>query len=137
MAALEAKPTNVLFVCGQNAARSQMAAALFKQHAGPGVVVNSAGISAASELSPTAVQVLDEVGVHLTGVPKTITVEMVDVADVIVAVGCGIHHDAFKGNAKKVRDWTVSDPKGQPIDNVREIRNEIDSLATTLSRELR
>jgi len=131
----EKKAPTILFVCGANAARSQIASALFKDRVASDAVVLSAGLKAATEISPSAKEVMNEVGVSLDSAPKQISKELVDAADVIVAVGCGAAHDEFRG--KTVLDWHVDDPKGQPIEQVRKVRDGISHLVDDLIEDVR
>jgi arsenate reductase len=128
-------PPTVLFVCGQNAARSQMAAALFKQKIGPDANVISAGIKPAAALNPSAVQVLGEVGIDASGeVPKAISAEAVDASTLVVAVGCAVPDGLFAG--KRVVQWDVKDPKDQPIETMRQVRDSIAALVDGLVRDV-
>jgi arsenate reductase (thioredoxin) len=125
----------LLFICVQNAGRSQMAAAL-AQHLSAGKVhVRSAGSKSADKINPTAVQVLAERGIILTeAYPKPLTNEVVHAADVIVTMGCGDACPIYPG--KRYLDWNVADPNDQPIERVRDIRDDLQARITALLRDL-
>ncbi|RZB15359.1 arsenate reductase ArsC [Streptomyces sp. F001] len=122
----------VLFVCSQNAGRSQLAAALLAHRAAGRVVVSSAGPRPAAEVAPVVTQVLAEAGMDLTetAFPKPLTEEVVQAADIIITMGCGDACPIVPG--RRYLDWPVADPEGAPIDVVRGIRDEIDTHVTEL-----
>jgi arsenate reductase len=110
---------NVLFVCVQNAGRSQMAEALY---AGNG---RSAGTDPAPAVHPEVVEVMRERGVDLSGrTPRALSREDVEWADVVVTMGCGDACPYIPG--KRYVDWELRDPAGKPLDEVRAIRDEIE-----------
>lgn len=125
----------VLFVCVQNAGRSQMAAAL-AEHLGQGKVhVRSAGSQPSGELNPMAVEVLAERGIQLTeAYPKPLSDSVLHAADVIITMGCGDECPYFPG--KRYEDWDVGDPEGKTREQVRVIRDDIQTRVSTLLREL-
>jgi arsenate reductase len=125
----------LLFVCVQNAGRSQMAAAL-AQHLSAGKVhVRSAGSKPADKINPMAVHVLAERGITLTeAYPKPLTNDVVHAADVIVTMGCGDACPIYPG--KRYLDWDVADPNDQPIERVRDIRDDLQARITALLRDL-
>jgi arsenate reductase (thioredoxin) len=117
------KPT-VLFVCVHNAGRSQMAAGWLAHLAGDRVEVRSAGSEPADRINPTAVEAMREVGIDITGEqPKVLTVDAVQHADVVITMGCGDTCPIYPG--KRYEDWDLTDPAGQPIAIVREVRDQI------------
>jgi protein-tyrosine-phosphatase len=125
----------VLFLCVHNAGRSQMAASLTRQLGGGRIEVRSAGSTPASEIHPTVVQAMRELGIDLTQeYPKSIADEVVREADVVITMGCGDACPVYPG--KKYADWELDDPAGQPIENVREIRDQIRSRVEKLIAEL-
>ncbi|MEU5539564.1 arsenate reductase ArsC [Streptomyces sp. NPDC020362] len=125
----------VLFVCGHNAGRSQMAAALLAHRAQGDVVVSSAGTHPASAVEPVVAQVLTEAGVDLTDAfPKPLTDEVVQAADIVITMGCGDACPVLPG--RRYLDWPVTDPEGAPITVVRGIRDEIDAHITELLASL-
>jgi len=120
----------VLFVCNHNAGRSQMAQAFFEDLAPPGVRAESAGSSPAPALWPTVIEAMREVGVDLAGRrPTRLTREMQLHADWAVTMGCG---DACPYVPATVEDWDVPDPVGRPLDEVREIRDAVESRVREL-----
>lgn len=124
----------VLFVCTQNAGRSQMAEAFFTQRAPADIRGESAGTSPASHVHPEVVEVMREAGIDLSGRrPRKLTVEMQSHADWAVTMGCG---DACPHVPTRVDDWDIADPAGQPLDRVREIRDEIDARVSRLVEQL-
>jgi len=125
----------VLFVCVQNAGRSQMAAALLQRHAGGRVRVRSAGSEPAEEVNPVVVEALAEVGIDISAeVPKGLTDEAVREADAVVTMGCGDACPVYPG--KRYLDWELEDPAGKSLEDVRRIRNEIDRRVRALTDEL-
>lgn len=125
----------LLFVCVQNAGRSQIAAAL-ASHLAPGRVhVRSAGSRPSGELNPLAVEVLAERGIELTDAyPKPLSDSVLHAADIIITMGCGDTCPVFPG--KRYEDWEVADPDGKTIDQVRDIRDDIQARITDLLRDL-
>lgn len=125
----------LLFVCVHNAGRSQMAAALAEHLSARRVHVRSAGSAPAGRVNPLVVQVLEERGIALTTpYPKPLSDSVLRAADVIVTMGCGDACPIFPG--KRYEDWDVADPAGQPIEVVREIRDDIQARVTTLLRQI-
>jgi protein-tyrosine-phosphatase len=115
----------VLFVCVHNAGRSQMAAALLDHRAAGRVVVRSAGSAPANEVNPVVVEAMGELGLDISKeFPKPLTTAAVEGADVVVTMGCGDACPVFPG--KRYLDWELTDPSGRGIEEVREIRDEID-----------
>jgi protein-tyrosine-phosphatase len=125
----------LLFVCVHNAGRSQMAAALADHLSAHRVHVRSAGSAPGHEINPVVVDVLGERGISLsTAYPKPLSDNVVGAADVIVTMGCGDACPIYPG--KRYEDWNVADPAGQPIEVVREIRDDIQARVTTLLRQI-
>lgn len=125
----------ILFVCVHNAGRSQLAAALAQHLSGGRVRVRSAGSAPADEINPHVVTVLAERGIDLAeAFPKPLTDRVVQAADVIVTMGCGDACPVYPG--KRYLDWTVADPHGQPLETVRDIRDDVQQRVTVLLREL-
>jgi arsenate reductase (thioredoxin) len=123
----------VLFVCNHNAGRSQMAQALFERHAPSDLRAESAGSTPAKQVWPSVMEVMREIDIDLSGRrPKKLTVEMQLHADWAVTMGCG---DACPYVPTRVEDWDVADPADQPIEVVREIRDEIEGRVQTLIEE--
>jgi arsenate reductase len=123
---------NVLFVCVQNAGRSQIAEALFERAGGAG---RSAGTAPADRVHPEIVDAMREVGVELEGrTPHQLDNADVEWADVVVTMGCGDACPVLPG--KRYVDWELPDPAGRPPDEVRKIRDEIAERITSLVNEL-
>jgi arsenate reductase (thioredoxin) len=125
----------VLFVCVQNAGRSQMAAGLLRLRSGGRINVRSAGSTPAEEINPNAIEALEEVGVDMSeAFPKPLTDEVVRAADVVITMGCGDACPIYPG--KKYEDWVLDDPAGQDLETVRRIRDELDERVQRLVGEL-
>ena len=125
----------VLFVCVQNAGRSQMAAGLLDHHANGRVHVRSAGSSPANQIHREVAEAMAEVGIDISKeFPKPLTDEVVEAADVVITMGCGDACPVYPG--KRYLDWQVPDPAGQPLEQVRRIRDDIDARVRTLLAEL-
>jgi len=129
------EPPEVLFVCVQNAGRSQIAAAILRHLAGDRVRVRTAGSEPASAVKSTIVQALDEIGVPIGGeFPKPLTDEVVRASDVVITMGCGDACPVYPG--RRYLDWELDDPAGLPLDRVRGIRDEIEARVRGLLDEL-
>jgi len=129
------KIPEVLFVCVHNAGRSQMAAALLDRHAEGRVLVRSAGSAPANEVNPAVVAALAEVCVDISKeLPKPLSADAVEAADVVVTMGCGDACPVFPG--KRYLDWELTDPSGLSLEEVRPIRDEIDRRVRDLLAEL-
>ena len=114
----------VLFVCVQNAGRSQMAAALTQHLSGGQVEVRSAGSAPAAELHPAVVAVMREIGIELAeAFPKPLTPEVARAADVVVSMGCGDTCPVYPGQRHET--WEIDDPAGQGLERVRAIRDAL------------
>ncbi|MEV4143583.1 arsenate reductase ArsC [Amycolatopsis sp. NPDC049691] len=125
----------VLFVCVHNAGRSQMAAALLAHHADGAVDVRSAGSAPADSINPAVREAMAEIGLDLSHeVPKKLTTDAVEAADVVITMGCGDACPIFPG--KRYLDWQLADPAGKGVEDVRPIRDEIDRRVRELLTEL-
>jgi arsenate reductase (thioredoxin) len=125
----------VLFVCVQNAGRSQMAAGLVKLRSKGRIHVRSAGSAPGEEIEPAVVEAMAELGVDTSEeFPKPLTDEVVRAADVVVTMGCGDACPIYPG--KHYEDWELDDPAGQDLETVRRIRSEIDRRVQQLIGEL-
>ncbi|KFM16880.1 Arsenate-mycothiol transferase ArsC2 protein [Marine Group I thaumarchaeote SCGC AAA799-B03] len=117
---------NVLFVCVENAGRSQMAEAFFRKYAPAKYNVISAGTTPSSRLNPTVVEVMKEVGIDMTQQsPKTLSNDMIENSSKTINMGCMDKESCPALFVKDVLDWNISDPKEKSIDAVREIRDQI------------
>ncbi len=124
-----------LFVCLHNAGRSQMSAALFERAAAGRHDALSAGTTPAGRVHPEVVEVMRELGIDVSGrVPRKLTRELAERADVVVTMGCGDECPYVPG--KRYVDWDLEDPKGRPLDEVRATRDDIARRVEALVREL-
>lgn len=134
------KPIRILYVCVHNAGRSQMAEALTNHLArqrGLAVVAESAGTVGGKGLNPLAVQALAEIGVSMEGqAPKLMTPEMVEGADRVISMGCGVDADACPVRFILAEDWGLGDPAGRSMDEVNRIRDEIRAKVENLLAEV-
>lgn len=125
----------VLFVCVQNAGRSQMAAGLLRLRSEDGIHVRSAGSAPADEVNPLVLQAMAEVGVDMgEAFPKPLTDEVVRAADVVITMGCGDACPIYPG--KRYEDWELDDPAESDLEGIRRIRDEIDARIRVLVDEL-
>jgi protein-tyrosine-phosphatase len=125
----------VLFVCVHNAGRSQMAAALLDHYAEGRVTVRSAGSEPADAINPRVVEAMAELGLDVSReLPKPLTGEAVQAADVVITMGCGDACPIYPG--KRYEDWELDDPAEADLDGVRRIRDEIAERVRSLADEL-
>ena len=134
---LKTKKT-ILFVCVENAGRSQMAEGFFKKYAPEGFVPASAGTKPISQIDPLAIQVMNDIGIDISKQkPKDLSEDMMRNSDKIINMGCMDNNFCPTLFIPKVIDWGIEDPKGKQIEQVREIRDEIErrikELATDIS----
>jgi protein-tyrosine-phosphatase len=114
----------VLFVCLQNAGRSQMSEALFTRAAGGAHRALSAGTRPADHVHPEVLTVMRELDLDLSSrTPQLLTRELAEQADIVVTMGCGDQCPYIPG--KRYIEWELPDPAGQPLATVRQIRDEI------------
>lgn len=126
---------SVLFVCIHNAGRSQMAAALVKHFAGDSIEVRSAGTEPADQINPVAITAMAELGIDITAAtPTVLTSQAAQTSDVVITMGCGDTCPYFPGVS--YRDWKLDDPAGQPLEIVRQIRDDIADRVQALITEL-
>jgi len=126
---------SVLFVCIHNAGRSQMAAGWLRHLAGDRVDVRSTGSDPAESVNPIAVEAMAEVGIDISGsTPSKLAYETVQDSDIVVTMGCGDACPVFPG--KRYEDWHLTDPAAQPIEIVREVRDDIKRRIKALLDEL-
>jgi arsenate reductase (thioredoxin) len=129
----------ILFVCVENAGRSQMAEGFFNQkHAPKGYRAISAGTRPASQINPLAVQAMNEVGIDISSSqkPKIITEDMIKSSEKSVNMGCIDKTECPMLFINNVVDWGIEDPKGKPIEKVREIRDEIERRVKEIAQSL-
>lgn len=125
--------TKVLFVCVENAGRSQMAEAFGRAY---GLEAASAGTVPAEKVNPIVVQVMQERGISLAGKPKMLTEQMIRESDLVVTMGCSVQEvcpaPLVEQMEKKLVDWHIEDPKGKPIEEVRQIARQIENKTVEL-----
>jgi arsenate reductase (thioredoxin) len=127
----------ILFVCIQNAGRSQMAEGFFRKYAPEGYEPLSAGTKPTSEVNPIAIQVMKEVGIDISKQrPKDMTEDMMRNSTKIVNMGCMDKDWCPTAFAPNLVDWGIEDPKGKSIEKIREIRNEIEERVRGLIANL-
>ncbi len=125
----------VLFLCVHNAGRSQMAAGWLRHLAGDTIDVFSGGSEPAADVNRVAVEAMAEVGIDIrTEFPKPWTDEIVRAADVVITMGCGDACPVYPG--KRYEDWELTDPAGQPIELVRQVRDDIQTRVQALMTSL-
>jgi arsenate reductase len=125
----------VLFVCVQNAGRSQMAAALLVHYAEGRVHVRSAGSAPADQINRDVVAAMSELGIDVSKeFPKPMTDEVVQAADAVITMGCGDACPIYPG--KRYEDWEVDDPADADLAAVRRIRDDISDRVRALLAEL-
>jgi len=126
----------VLFVCAHNSGRSQMAEAFFNRLAKGKARAFSAGTDPADALDSTVVEAMREVGVDMSSHrPKALTLEMVEQADKVVTMGCGVE-GVCPATFVETEDWGLEDPQGKPLAKVMEIRDEIRTRVSRMLREM-
>ena len=126
----------ILFVCVENAGRSQMAEAFANEYGKDKFVVSSAGNKPADKVSPIVVEVLKEKDIDISmNKPKLLTFQIALDADLIVTMGCNDQEICPGPFFKPTVDWQLEDPKGKPIEKVREIRDEIERKVQRLIEE--
>jgi protein-tyrosine-phosphatase len=128
---------SVLFVCVENAGRSQMAESFFRRYAPRGYMTLSAGTKPSGNINPLAIKVMKEVGIDISKQKsKDITEDMIRGSTKIVNMGCMDNSFCPTLFIPNVIDWAIEDPKGKPIEKVREIRDDIDTKVRHLAAEL-
>ncbi len=116
----------ILFVCVENAGRSQMAEAFFRKYASEKFYVSSAGTKPSSKVNPIVSQVMNEVGINIENkMPKSLSNDMLD-DSIAVNMGCIDKESCPALFVKDVLDWNIPDPKGKSIDEIRKIRDQIE-----------
>ena len=126
----------ILFVCVHNSGRSQMAEAILDKLATGRVRSISAGTEPSEAINPTVVEVMREVGIDISHhQPKKLTFEMIEQADKVITMGCGID-GVCPATFVETEDWALDDPEGQPLEKVREIRDQIRTRVLKLLEEI-
>lgn len=127
--------SGILFLCIHNAGRSQMAAGFARELSQGRVDIFSGGSEPADQVNPVAVEVMNELGINISGYqPQRFTDDLLAQVDVVVTMGCGDTCPFIPG--KTYIDWPLDDPKGKPIEDVRRIRDEIKTRVETLLSQL-
>jgi arsenate reductase len=127
--------SRVLFVCLHNAGRSQMSQALFERLAGDHHQARSAGTEPAERVHSSVVTVMREEGIDVSRrVPRRLTNNLAQWADVVITMGCGDACPVIPG--KRYIDWDLRDPKDLPLDEVRAVRDDIEHRVTDLVKDL-
>jgi protein-tyrosine-phosphatase len=131
----DSKP-KLLFVCVENAGRSQMAEAFARRK---GFEASSAGTQPAVIVNPAVAEAMAEKAFNFTmKKPKMLTLEMIDSADLVITMGCSVEkvcpRPMLERMNKKLIDWNLEDPKGKPLPEVRKIRNEIERRVEELAK---
>ena len=127
----------VLFVCVENAGRSQMAEGFFKKYAPKGFKTRSAGTNPVLQINPLVVEVMKEVGIDISKQKsKELTDEMIRESDNVVNMGCMDKNFCPTIWLPKVIEWNLEDPKGKSIEEVRKIRNEIEKRVKEIVTEI-
>lgn len=128
---------NILFVCVENAARSQMAEAFFRKFAPKQFHVSSAGTTPSSQLNPVVIQVMNEIGIDMTNPqPKLLSNSMIENSFKTVNMGCMDKESCPSLFVKDILDWNISDPKEKSLEDIRIIRDKIKSEVLNLIKSL-
>ena len=127
----------ILFVCVENAGRSQIAEGFFRKYAPEGFVAVSAGTKPADNLNPIAVEVMKEVGIDISQQKsKLISNDMIDESESVVNMGCMDKESCPALFVEDISDWGIEDPKGKTVEKVRKIRDVIEGNVKELIKKL-
>jgi len=127
----------ILFVCVENAGRSQIAEGFFKKYAPDGFVAVSAGTKPVDNLNPIAVEAMKEVGIDISQQKsKLISNEMINESESVVNMGCMDEESCPALFVEDIVEWGIEDPKGKSIEQVRQIRDTIESKIKELVTNL-
>lgn len=130
--------SEILFVCVENAGRSQMAEVFFRKYAPESLNVYSAGTDPSEQLNPLVVQVMNEIGIDLTNQkPKLLSNEMIEKSTKTVSMGCMDKESCPALSVNNVLDWNISDPKNKSLDEIRKIRDQIKNEVLNLIDSLK
>ena len=128
----------VIFVCVHNSGRSQMAEAFAQKLGKSKIIAESAGTQPGASLNPQVVEAMREIGYDMSGhYPKMLTWEMAESADKVITMGCGVDAESCPAAIVPMEDWGLDDPKGQPLEKVREIRDQVKARVERLLLELK
>ena len=127
----------ILFVCVENAGRSQMAEGFFRKYAPSGYEPQSAGTKPIDAVNPLAITAMREIGIDISNQqPKIISDSMIHQSSGIVNMGCMDKESCPAMFVQNVLDWEIPDPKGKSIDEIRKIRNQIEIKVKELIKSL-
>ncbi len=127
----------ILFVCVENAGRSQIAEGFFRKYAPEGYEPLSAGTKPISRVNPLAIQVMNEIGIDISKQkPKDLSEDMMRNSDMIINMGCMEKNFCPTLFIPKIIDWGIEDPKGKSIEQIREIRDEIEKRIKELAADI-
>jgi arsenate reductase len=130
-------PKKILFVCVENAGRSQMAEGFFRKYAPADYEPYSAGTKPTGAINPLAIQAMRESGIDITTqTPKTITDSMIREASKVINMGCMDRESCPALFVNDVLDWAIEDPKGRPLEDMRKIRDTIEKRVQELCKTL-
>ena len=140
---MKSKTTNInkkdkiiLFVCVENAGRSQMAEGFFKKYAPKGFISLSAGTNPAHHINPVVVEAMKEVGIDISKQKSKVLIdEMIRESDKVVNMGCIDKNFCPTIWLPKVIEWNIEDPKGKSIEEIRQIRDEIEKKVKEIVAE--
>jgi arsenate reductase len=113
-----------------------MAETFLRELSAGAVMAISAGSEGAGEIDPMAAQVMEEIGMPITGYPKKLTAEMVEEADVVITMGCGVDAASCPANWFETEDWGIDDPNGKGIKAYRIVRETINGRILRLLETL-
>lgn len=127
----------ILFVCVENAGRSQMAEAFAKRYGKGKVEASSAGTVPSGQVNPTVAEVMREKGIGISrNKPKLLTAKMLEDADIVITMGCSVGDVCPAPLRKDVVNWQLKDPKGKSLEEVRKIRDETERRVLELIARL-
>lgn len=130
-------PKKILFVCVENAGRSQMAEGFFRKYAPSGYEPQSAGTKPIGTINPLAIEVMKEIGIDISSQqPKIISDSMIQQSSRIVNMGCMDKESCPAIFVQNVLDWAIPDPKGKPLGEVRKIRDMIEKMVLEFCKTL-
>jgi len=126
----------VLFVCVHNSGRSQMAEAFFNQLAKDNAHASSAGTKPKDMVDPVVIKAMLDVGIDISKKrPKSLTLEMIEKADLMITMGCGADIGC-PARYVKTEEWDLEDPNGRPLEQVRAIRDDISAKVIRLIEDI-
>ena len=127
----------ILFVCVENAGRSQMAEAFFRKYMPKGFEVISAGTKPSAKVNPIVLQVMREIGIDIaTQMPKHISQQIIVESEAIINMGCIDQESCPALFIKDILNWQISDPKEKSIDEIRKIRDDIEVKVKELIKNI-